>query len=118
LTPVRLAALYNECRAGIALSFTNISLVPVEMLACGVVPVLSGYAQQSSDLDNPYLRWSEPTPGRIAEALEQIVASGDPTPARVAASVPASTGWNAATTAVVETIENEAYGPGAGPLPT
>lgn len=118
LTPVRLAALYNQCRAGIAVSFTNISLVPVEMLACGVVPVLSGYAQQSSDLENPYLRWAEPTPGRIAEELERIVASGDPSPAQVAASVPASAGWSVAARAVVETIEDEAYGPGVGPLPT
>jgi hypothetical protein len=114
LTPVRLAALYNACRTGIALSFTNISLVPVEMLACGVVPVLSGYAQQSSDLDNPYLRWAEPTPGRIADALESVVASGDPSPVQVSASVPASAGWSTGTRTVVATIEDETYGPRDG----
>ena len=35
ITPAELAALYNRCTAGLTLSFTNVSLVPDELLACG-----------------------------------------------------------------------------------
>ena len=35
MTPEELAALYNKCRVGLAISLSNTSLLPVEMLACG-----------------------------------------------------------------------------------
>lgn len=110
LSPARLSDLYNRCRAGIAMSFTNISLVPVEMLACGAVPVLSGMAQQLSDLDSPYARWAAPTPRRIAEELEAIVESDEPSPTEVAGSVKSTAGWGAAGDAMVATVADEVYG--------
>jgi hypothetical protein len=93
------------------MSFTNISLVPVEMLACGVVPVLSGMSRQLSDLDNPHQRWAEPTPGRIADELEAIVSSAEPDPAEVAGSVKSSAGWGGAGDAMVAAVEDEVHGP-------
>lgn len=111
LTPARLSELYNTCRAGIAMSFTNLSLVPVEMLACGAVPVLSGMARQLSDLDNPHLRWAEPTPRRIADELEAIVTSAEPDPAEVAGSVKSGAGWGGAGDTMVAAVEDEVYGP-------
>jgi hypothetical protein len=110
MTPVRLSELYNRCRAGLAMSFTNISLVPAEMLACGVIPVLSGSGCTRADLDNPFARLAESSPSAIADELCAIMTSPVPSPAKVAASICASS-WDLAKRVSVETIENEVYGP-------
>jgi glycosyltransferase involved in cell wall biosynthesis len=39
LTVDELCELYNQCAAGLVISFTNMSLLPLEMLACGCTPV-------------------------------------------------------------------------------
>lgn len=64
-----LCALYNECAAGLVLSFTNMSLLPLEMLACGCIPV-SNDAPHTRDV--PYsarLHYAEPTPVALSDAL-------------------------------------------------
>lgn len=109
LRPARLAALYNECAAGIAMSFTNLSLVPDEMLACGVVPVAVENEYAKASLDNPYVRWVSPTGSSIAEALGDIVSGRAATPAEVAANV-RQTPWETAKAVTRSTIEDEVYG--------
>ena len=54
---------------GIALSFTNVSLVPDELLACGVIPVTNEAPYARGGLDNPHVRWTAPTPYGLADAL-------------------------------------------------
>jgi O-antigen biosynthesis protein len=109
LIPARLNELYNRCRAGITMSFTNVSLVPAEMLASGVVPVLSGSVPTRADLDSPYVRWADPTPYRVADALSEVIRGGGPAPGDISASVRGSR-WNAGQQVTLETIENEVYG--------
>jgi O-antigen biosynthesis protein len=109
-TPAMLSEVYNGCRAGLALSFTNVSLVAAEMIACGTVPVMSGWDRQAADLDNPVTRLAQPTPSAIAEQLCAAVDSPAPSPAEVAASIPASS-WKTGQSVCVETIEDEVYGP-------
>ena len=41
VTPDELNDIYNECYAGLSLSFTNVSLVALEMLAAGCIPVVN-----------------------------------------------------------------------------
>ena len=107
--PARLASLYNECVAGIALSFTNVSLVPDEMLACGAVPVTGESPYARACLDNPHVRWANPTPLGLADALSEAVSGGSAPPAEIAASVQGRP-WDAARRVTVETIEDEVYG--------
>ncbi len=111
MTPAQLSELYNRCRAGLVMSFTNVSLVPAEMLACGVVPALSGSSFAHADLDNPYARWADPSPKSIAGELCGIVASPAPSPDEVAASARVGS-WESAKRVSVETIEDEVYGAG------
>ena len=92
------------------MSFTNVSLVPAEMLASGVIPVLSGPVQTRPDLDNPFVRWADPSWSAIADQLGAIVSSPVPSPAEVAASIRTSS-WDSAKRVTVETIEDEVYGP-------
>jgi glycosyltransferase involved in cell wall biosynthesis len=108
LTPARLAALYNECAAGIAMSFTNVSLVPEEMLACGAVPVVVDSRYARAGLSSPYVRWAQPTPGALAEALGEAVGKQAST-VEVSASVRART-WESAQQVTLRTIEDEVYG--------
>lgn len=108
VTPIRLAELYNECAGGIALSFTNVSLVPDEMLACGAVPVTVDNAYARVSLPNPNVRWTAPMPAALADALSEVVEGGQD-PAGIAASVRPG-GWAAAQEVTVRTIEHEVYG--------
>ncbi|MDO8335942.1 MAG: glycosyltransferase family 1 protein [Candidatus Saccharibacteria bacterium] len=73
----KLNELYNECRAGLVLSFTNMSLLPLEMLAAGCVPIVNSaehtnMASYSSELD-----YAEPTPQDLANALHKAVTRAD-----------------------------------------
>jgi hypothetical protein len=112
VSPAQLSEIYNSCAAGIALSFTNASLVPDELLACGVVPVVGDNPYARGGLDNPYIRWSSPTPKALADTLGAIVAGDRATPSEVAASVRGRP-WDGAQRATVEAIEDEVYGPSA-----
>jgi glycosyltransferase involved in cell wall biosynthesis len=89
LRPEALNELYNGVVAGIAMSFTNISLVAEEMLAAGVVPVINDSPLARADLSNGHAAWSEPTPYAIARTLAEVVDSPDrdDRARRVAASV-------------------------------
>lgn len=99
LTPVELGALYRRCVAGLVLSATNVSLVPLEMLAAGCVPVVNDAAQHRAVLDNPQVRYATPTPRDLSEALADLV--GQPLPAldqraRAAADSVEDVGWDRA----------------------
>lgn len=111
LTPEELNALYNRCIAGVAMSFTNISLVAEEMLAAGCVPVVNSSPDSRADLDNPYVRWALPTPGGIADALAGAVEQVDiPVRAVAAAGSVRSDNWARTRDGVRRIIENTARG--------
>lgn len=104
MTPAELNQLYNRCSAGIALSFTNISLIATELLAAGISPVVNDHVGSRADLENPYVAWSRATPRAICDAIswahETHVAQG---PARIAESV-SEVSWEPAKQAMVEAI--------------
>ena len=59
-SPAELAELYNRCRVGLALSFTNVSLLAEELLACGTVPVINDAAYARADEQSDHVRWAPP----------------------------------------------------------
>jgi glycosyltransferase involved in cell wall biosynthesis len=77
LSPKQLNELYNDCAAGLVLSFTNMSLLPLELLASGCRPVINdaactrlvGYAEQ--------LHYAAPTPRALADALYSSIKTSD-----------------------------------------
>ncbi|GIT79648.1 glycosyl transferase family 1 [Leifsonia sp. LS1] len=105
LTPDALNDLYNRCGAGLALSFTNVSLIASELLAAGVVPVVNDWPGTRADLDNPHVAWARPTPQGVADALADALsiqrAAG---PRALRASVDALS-WEPAKQAVVRAVE-------------
>lgn len=111
LSPTDLNVLYNRVRAGLALSFTNLSLVPTELMAAGVVAVVN-------DLDDVRLDqsagcvWAAPTPEALARALADVVDDPDPesTARRLAALAPGE--WDEPTQRLVRHLERRCAGLG------
>jgi glycosyltransferase involved in cell wall biosynthesis len=74
LTPTELAWLYSEATVGLCLSMTNFSLMPKEMLACGLPCVeLAGVSAESIfGADGP-LDLAPLEPQALADALERLI---------------------------------------------
>lgn len=110
LLPSELNQLYNRSIAGLALSFTNISLVAEEMLAAGVIPVVNESYNSRADLDNPNVAWAFPTAAGIADALSAVVSSPRQRQWSADAAKSVRPGWSQTQDEVVGIIENEVYG--------
>ena len=54
ISPSEINAIYNRCYAGLSLSFTNVSLVALEMLAAGCIPVVNDTVDVRTDLANDF----------------------------------------------------------------
>lgn len=65
--------LYNECAAGLVLSFTNISLLPLELYASGCVPVMNKAYHTTTVGYCDFMEYAEPYPAELAKALERAV---------------------------------------------
>ena len=110
LSPVELNALYNTCIAGLVLSFTNISLVPEEMLAAGTIPVMNDSAYARVVLQNDNAVWAAATPHALAAALSETVLRAPVVDgARRASESVVSGGWTRAQADIVRIIEDEVY---------
>ncbi len=74
LTPEQLSQLYSEATVGLCLSLTNFSLMPKEMLACGLPCVeLEGVSAESIFGSHGPLELAPLDPQRIADALERLL---------------------------------------------
>jgi len=108
MTPAELNTLYNACRVGLSLSFTNVSLIPWELLASGVVPVVNDARHNRLVLDNPGVAWAAASPAALARAMEEAYDSYDlaSTPSRLAATV-AQASWAESADTVAAFIESQ-----------
>lgn len=68
---------YNRCAAGLVLSLTNMSLLPLELLAAGVIPVVNDAPNNRLVSNNPFINYVEPSPRAIADSLIAIVDRAD-----------------------------------------
>jgi hypothetical protein len=69
----QLGAIYNRCAAGLVLSLTNMSLLPMEIMASGVVPVVNDAPNTRGVFDSPFIEYVPMSPKAIAERLISIV---------------------------------------------
>lgn len=90
----QLNAVYNQCAAGLVLSLTNMSLLPLELMAAGVVPVVNEGPNNSMVTDNPHIEYVPMSPKAIARRLVQIIDHDDvPGHARQIAESVVSLDW-------------------------
>ncbi len=74
LSPEQLSWLYSEATVGLCLSLTNFSLMPKEMLACGLPCVeLAGISAESIFGSDGPLELAGLDPNRIADAMERLL---------------------------------------------
>jgi glycosyltransferase involved in cell wall biosynthesis len=98
--------LYDRCAAAVVLSLTNLSLLPLELLACGVIPVVNDGANNRMVSDNPYIHYVPPTPQSLAEMLVRLVERDDlPQYAALAAESVTGDDWADAGAAVVSIVD-------------
>jgi glycosyltransferase involved in cell wall biosynthesis/GT2 family glycosyltransferase len=74
MSPQELARLYSEATVGLCLSLTNVSLMPKEMMACGLpcVEVEGASAESIFGKEGP-LELARLQPSSIADALERLL---------------------------------------------
>lgn len=66
----QLPELYNKCASALLISLTSVSLLPLEVMACGVVPVVNDADNTRISLnDNPNIDFVQMSPGLMAERL-------------------------------------------------
>jgi glycosyltransferase involved in cell wall biosynthesis len=68
---------YNSCAAALVLSLTNFSLLPLELLAAGCIPVMNDGPNNRLVSNNPHLVFTRPTPRALAEVLAEVVDQPD-----------------------------------------
>lgn len=111
LTVPQLNDLYGRTIAGLAMSFTNITLVAEEMLAAGNIPVVNEMDGAHRVLKSPHVRWAEPVAEALAAELSAAVTATDiGQRAALAAASVSNRSWEPTQAAVVRIIEDEVYG--------
>jgi len=106
-----LNAVYNRCAAGLVLSLSNMSLLPLELLASGVVPVVNDGPNNRMVSDNPYIEYVPASPLAIARTLAEVVDRPDaPEYAKTISESVASTTWEDSGRAFVAAFERAMHG--------
>ena len=106
-----LNAVYNRCAAGLVISLTNMSLLPLELLASGVIPVVNDGDNNRLVSDNPFIEYADPSPKALARRLVEVVDRADlPEHARLASESVQGADWDAAGATFVTIFEDAVRG--------
>ncbi|UOE44484.1 rhamnosyltransferase WsaF family glycosyltransferase [Agromyces larvae] len=68
---------YNRCAAGLVMSLSNMSLLPLELMSSGVTPVVNDGPNNRMVSDNPYIEYVPSSPLAIARKLVEVVERPD-----------------------------------------
>lgn len=64
---------YNRCAAGLVMSLSNMSLLPLELLSSGVAPVVNDGPNNRMVSDNEFIEYVPLSPPAIARRLVEVV---------------------------------------------
>lgn len=98
--------LYNRCAAGLVMSLTNMSLLPLELLGSGAIPVVNDGENNRLVSDNPFIAYCPNDPVSLARKLSEVV-SMENLPAyakKASASVKTNT-WEASGEKFINIVE-------------
>lgn len=73
----QLNSVYNRCGAGLVLSLTNMSLLPLELMSSGVAPVVNDGPNNRMVSDNPYIEYVQPSPKALARRMVDVLERED-----------------------------------------
>ncbi len=104
----QLNELYNRCVAGLVMSFTNMSLLPLELIGSGTIPVVNDGENNTLVSNNPYIVYSAANPVALASALSRVVSRKNSAEyARKASESLETDSWNESGKKFVSIIERE-----------
>lgn len=69
--------LYNRCAAGLVMSLTNMSLLPLELLSCGTIPIVNEGENNRLVSDNKFIEYVPNSPLALANRLSEVVGRSD-----------------------------------------
>ncbi len=68
---------YNRCAAGLVMSLSNMSLLPLELMSSGVTPVVNDGPNNRMVSDNPHIEYVPSSPLAIARKLVEVIERPD-----------------------------------------
>lgn len=77
LTPQELGNLYRCCDIGMVFSATNYSLIPMEMMACGLPVVELDVEGTRAVFPDDAVAFAKPTPHGVADCLQRLIVSSE-----------------------------------------
>jgi hypothetical protein len=102
----QLNVLYNRCAVGLVLSMTNMSLLPLELIAAGVIPVVNDAPNNTEVSQNPFIEYTEPNPRALADRIIAALDRPDRASHAVAASDSlAESTWDTSGARFVQIVE-------------
>ncbi|WP_225753634.1 glycosyltransferase family 1 protein [Actinotalea sp. Marseille-Q4924] len=103
--------LYNRCGVGLVLSLTNLSLMPLELLAAGVIPVMNEGENNRLVTDNPFIEYAQASPAALARKMAEVLDRQDLAEHSAAASQSVvGSGWGASGRQFLDALEAVARG--------
>ncbi len=94
LDPKELNQVYNRSGASLVMSLTNMSLLPLELLASGCIPVVNKGENNTLVSDNKYIEYSENDPVSLAKKLSAAVKRNTANYAKKASSSVSEVNWD------------------------
>jgi hypothetical protein len=64
---------YNRCAAGLVMSLSNMSLLPLELMSSGVAPVVNDGPNNRMVSDNPFIEYVPASPRAIARRIVEVL---------------------------------------------
>jgi hypothetical protein len=64
---------YNRCAAGLVMSLSNMSLLPLELMSSGVAPVVNDGPNNRLVSDNPFIEYVKPSPAAMARRMVEVL---------------------------------------------
>lgn len=103
-----LSGLYNQCATALVVSLTNMSLLPLELIACGAIPVVNDGPNNRLVSSNQYIKYTDASPSALAKAMIETVDRQDlEAYAKKASSSVQSASWERSKDRFIEIIEKE-----------
>lgn len=103
-----LNGVYNRCSAALVLSLTNMSLLPLELLASGTIPVVNDGSNNRLVSNNPHIAYTPNSPAALANKLSEIITMQDlPSYAQEASASVRGNDWDLSGKKFVTIIERE-----------
>jgi hypothetical protein len=113
LSPQELNALYNRCTASLVMSLTNMSLLPLELLSSGCIPVVNDGDNNRLVSNNRYIAYSNNDPLSLANTLSQVVTRKDiQSYSKEASKSVAECSWDDAGAQFVQTVQTSVLSDG------